>query len=97
MKLNVGGTYFLTTVTTLQSREGFLRSLSSTGARTPGVLPEFFIDRDPTHFRYILNYLRGSSVLPVHEIPLQELREEADFYSLIELRECIRKRLSMLS
>ena len=41
----------------------------------------YFIDRDGTHFRYILNYLRtGELIVPNDEIIRRELLAEAKFY-----------------
>ena len=56
IQLNVGGVLFETTTTTLGSgNPNFFSGLLQ--HRT--LLPiELFIDRDPTHFRRILNYLR---------------------------------------
>ena len=49
-----------------------------------------FIDRDGTHFRHILNYLRGNieslSDLPSNENTLKELAKEADYYQLLGLK-----------
>ena len=43
----------------------------------------FFIDRDGTHFRFILNYLRtGKLTLPEGATFLKELLEEAEFYQI---------------
>lgn len=43
----------------------------------------FFIDRDGTHFRFILNYLRtGKLTLPDRATFLKELEEEVEFYDL---------------
>ena len=43
----------------------------------------FFIDRDGTHFRYILNYLRtGQLIVPKDEIIREELLAEAEFYQV---------------
>ena len=43
----------------------------------------FFIDRDGTHFRFILNYLRtGKLTLPEGATFLKELEEEAEFYQI---------------
>ena len=40
----------------------------------------YFIDRDGTHFRYILNYLRtGQLVVPEDKIVRRELLNEAEF------------------
>eukprot|EP01083_Nonionella_stella_P162464 533405_1 len=48
---------------------------------------EFFIDRDPTHFRYILNYIRTNKqcALPDDPSTRKELVIEADFYELHDL------------
>lgn len=46
----------------------------------------YFIDRDGTHFRYILNYLRdGNTYLPTDEQQADELYEEVCFYGLEDL------------
>ena len=43
----------------------------------------YFIDRDGTHFRYILNYLRtGQLTFPKDEIIREELLTEAEFYQV---------------
>ena len=43
----------------------------------------FFIDRDGTHFRFILNYLRdGELILPEGATFFRELRKEAEFYQI---------------
>ena len=59
VKLNVGGHKFTTTLETIRSRECMLSTMFSgrfdLQADDKGY---YFIDRDGTHFRYILNYLR---------------------------------------
>tara|TARA_B110000008_G_C16683961_1_gene449915 strand:- start:175 stop:564 length:390 start_codon:yes stop_codon:yes gene_type:complete len=89
--LDIGGQYFTTTRYTLESQPGFLSSLSMKNTDCHK-LP--FIDRDHTHFRYILNFLRGSQVLPKDPLVLQELLVEADFYSLSHLVNSIRSALT---
>ena len=43
----------------------------------------YFIDRDGTHFRYILNYLRtGYLLAPEDKLVRKELLEEAQFYQI---------------
>ena len=43
----------------------------------------FFIDRDGTHFRHILNYLRtGQVIVPKDDIIRLELLAEAEFYQI---------------
>ena len=45
----------------------------------------YFIDRDGTHFRYILNYLRmGELIVPDDKIVRKELLAEAKFEGIIE-------------
>ena len=49
----------------------------------PGEDGSYFIDRDGTHFRYILNYLRtGQLVVPEDKIVRKELLTEAEFYQI---------------
>jgi hypothetical protein len=56
IQLNVGGVLFETTTTTLGSGSpNFFSGLLQHRTLQP---IELFIDRDPTHFRRILNYLR---------------------------------------
>ena len=54
-----------------------------------------FIDRDGTHFRYILNYLRDGGVqldaLPRNRQVLRELKSEAIFFQLHGLVQQIEK------
>jgi hypothetical protein len=64
--------------------------------------PIYFIDRDPAHFRHILNYLRlGSSWMP-QSLPrelryLYEIRAEAEFYQLKGFLENLDRRIAILS
>ena len=62
----------------------------------------YFIDRDGTHFRYILNYLRtGQLVVPEDKIIRRELLTEAEFYQvegiIDELKPCPFEDSSILS
>lgn len=85
--LNVGGAYFVTRRSTLlQSNSFFAGALQSSTE-----CAELFVDRDPTHFRYILNWMRGSRVLPEDEVTLQELLVEADYYCIPAMVEAIRR------
>ena len=47
------------------------------------------MDRDPTYFRYVLNWLRGVKYLPDEETVLNELIWEADYFCLEEMRDAI--------
>ena len=49
----------------------------------------YFLDRDGTHFRHILNYLRDDSLdystLPNESKALRELMREAKYYQLTDM------------
>ena len=83
VKLNVGGTIYWTTQETLTSQGGMLSILVKHANPAQLVEGAYFIDRDPLTFRWILNYLRGSTILPKRSTPdLWLLREEADYFAL---------------
>lgn len=93
VSLNVGGEIYTTTLGTLtRCRDSML------GAMFTGQIPvlrdntgNVFIDRDGKVFRYILNYLRSSSLdLPNGFSELALLRREADFFQIRPLLEEIR-------
>ena len=55
----------------------------------------YFIDRDGTHFRYILNYLRnGQLIVPKEEMVRirEELQAEAEFYQVEGIIEVLKAR-----
>ena len=52
---------------------------------------EIFVDRDPTYFRHILNWMRGSRFIPNDEQILQELLWETDYYRMHDMREAIQR------
>ena len=85
VKLNVGGHTFTTSVQTLTKDPNSMLAAMFSGrfemkASEDGA---FFIDRDGTHFRFILNYLRtGKLILPDGATFLKELAEEAEFYQI---------------
>ncbi|XP_049916270.1 BTB/POZ domain-containing protein KCTD21-like [Epinephelus moara] len=85
VSLNVGGEIYTTTLDTLtRCRDSML------GAMFTGQIPllrdnrgNVFIDRDGKVFRYILNYLRSSSLdLPDGFSELALLRREVDFFQI---------------
>ncbi|XP_062396649.1 BTB/POZ domain-containing protein KCTD6 [Sardina pilchardus] len=83
--LNVGGHLYTTTMSTLQRYPD-----SMLGGMFRGDLPttrdvqgNYFIDRDGTLFRYVMNFLRTSElILPVNFREMDLLRKEADFYQI---------------
>ena len=83
--LNVGGVFFATRASTLKQRETFFSGLLHSQPNST----EFFVDRDPTYFRYILTWLRGCRVLPEESNILDELAFEADYFGLNDMHEAI--------
>ena len=51
-----------------------------------------FIDRDGTYFQYILNAMRGSSIVPPDPHVAEHIREEAYYYGLTDYAHTIRRR-----
>ena len=85
VKLNVGGQYFTTSLQTLRSDPNSMLAAMFSGRHKLETTGDgsFFIDRDGTHFRYILNYLRNDElILPEGATFLKELEAEAKFYQL---------------
>lgn len=93
--LDVGGYKCSTSLQTLQAEPE-----SVLGIMFSGIHPikrqndgSIFIDRDGTHFRIILNYLRGgiasSEQLPNEKFLLSELQTEANYYQLKGLEKMI--------
>jgi len=84
--LNVGGKYFTTSLATLQSKNGtFLEQMfqknTSTTCSSDG---SFFINRDPSTFGYVLEYLRNDDMLVRsgdRSVRVQVL-EDAEYFQL---------------
>ncbi|XP_061176873.1 rho-associated protein kinase 1-like [Saccostrea echinata] len=97
IKLDIGGVIFTTSRLTLtRDSESMLAAMFS-GRHEVRVEDDgtIFIDRDGTHFRYILNYLRDGGIkldaLPRNRQVLRELRNEAVFYQIHGLVQQIEK------
>ena len=85
IKLNVGGQHFTTSVQTLTKDPNSMLAAMFSGRfdMKPSEDGSFFIDRDGTHFRFILNFLRtGKLTLPEGATFIKELEEEAEFYQI---------------
>ena len=85
VKLNVGGQRFTTSVQTLTKDPNSMLAAMFSGRfdMKPSEDGSFFIDRDGTHFRFILNFLRtGKLTLPEGATFTKELEEEAEFYQI---------------
>ncbi|KAM7540926.1 hypothetical protein Aperf_G00000046790 [Anoplocephala perfoliata] len=101
--LNVGGCYYTTQLSTLQSVSGS-RLSKWFSEFPPKVLPldkkgRVFIDRNGEIFSYILDYLRNpkSAILPRSSDALDRLRQEAEYYNLSSLIEDIKQTKKLLS
>jgi hypothetical protein len=94
VQVNVGGVLYTTTRSTLIRYPD-----SMLGAMFRGDIPSncdqnghYFIDRDGTLFRHVLNFLRCSSLhLPKDFNEMMQLRAEADFYQVQPLIDGIDK------
>lgn len=85
VNLNIGGQHFTTSIQTLTKDPDSMLAAMFSGRfeLNPCEDGAFFIDRDGTHFRYILNYLRtGKLNLPENTTFEKELLEEAEFYQI---------------
>ena len=97
--LNVGGTRFSTSRQTLLSDpDSMLAKMfdPDSAFSTPGLKKEgaYFIDRDPIHFRAVLNYLRSGYLAADCDVPA--LLEEAKFFGLLGLEAALHEHAKML-
>mgnify|MGYP001319929566 CR=1 FL=1 len=85
VKLNVGGSKFETTLSTLTRHPDSMLAVMFSGRHE---VPRdddgyVFIDRDGTHFRIILNFLRtGALDVPTSQKAASELTRELQYYQL---------------
>lgn len=95
--LNVGGTCFLTTKTTLsRDQNSFLYRLCKEDSDLISDKDEkgaYMIDRDPTYFSPILNYLRHGKLIINKDLEEEGVLEEAEFYNITELIRLIKERI----
>ena len=99
--LNIGGARFETSIPTLQKDpESLLAKLFTSDSP---IIPQgnsVFIDRDPSHFKVILNYLRcdldlNPATLPKERKHLLELKKECEYYRMKRLRKMVKRRLKL--
>ena len=88
--LNVGGTRYETSLSTLLSHDTsfFNKMFNGTYSTQPSLDGSYFIDRDGRHFHFILSYLRRGKVhIPSQNklCVLDNLLEEAAYYQLTTL------------
>eukprot|EP01084_Bolivina_argentea_P018989 35355_1 len=89
--LNIGGTKYQTALSTLSKYKDSVlyKMFEGKFSLQPSDDGSYFIDRDGTEFKYILNYLRdGILIIPKtnNKYILQRLFIEADFYQLTSLK-----------
>ncbi|XP_033018596.1 BTB/POZ domain-containing protein KCTD17 [Lacerta agilis] len=96
VRLNVGGTVFLTTRQTLcREQKSFLCRLCQ-GEELQSDRDEtgaYLIDRDPTYFGPILNFLRHGKLVLDKDMAEEGVLEEAEFYNIGSLIRLIKDRL----
>ncbi|XP_060777110.1 BTB/POZ domain-containing protein KCTD5 isoform X3 [Neoarius graeffei] len=97
VRLNVGGTYFLTTTQTL-SREpkSFLYRLCQEDPELHSDKDElgaYLIDRDPVYFGPVLNYLRHGKLVLNKNLTEEGALEEAEFYNITSLIKLVKDRI----
>ena len=95
VQLNVGGSIFMTSTSTLRAKwqdHSMLEAMfSGRHALEQDEDGSFFIDRDGTHFWHILNYLRSGAVqVELDSTTARELALEAEFYGLADLAATLR-------
>lgn len=105
--LDIGGTRFTTSKTTMRADPGSLlcAMIRQGSPMRPWMVedgtPIYLLDRDPSHFRHILNYLRLGSMLSINSLPrevryLHDLKAEADNFNLVGLNSTIERRINIL-
>uniref|UniRef100_A0A8B9HRZ8 Potassium channel tetramerization domain containing 5 n=1 Tax=Astyanax mexicanus TaxID=7994 RepID=A0A8B9HRZ8_ASTMX len=97
VRLNVGGTYFLTTKQTL-SREpkSFLYRLCQADPELDSDKDEsgaYLIDRDSVYFGPVLNYLRHGKLVLNKNLTEEGALEEAEFYNITSLIKLIKEKI----
>ena len=89
-----------TTCTTIMSSSDAVDGDRDDGnGDTEAAAAAVFIDRDPDTFKYILNYLRGRCNVDMFGLPssssmLQQLRADADYFGLNELKSYCERKLT---
>jgi len=106
VRLNVGGKEFITTPATLESANGsvlysIVKHTRVLGGAKLGSDQEIFIDRDGTHFAFVLAWLRAKSCSSAYKPPPMEYREdvliEAEYYTLTDLVDLLTRCKSTIS
>lgn len=95
LEVFIGERTFVTTLATLLKQDSLLAELATKVSSQSA--PCVFFDRDPTHFRYVLNYLRdGSLLLPPDLTMAKELLAEVEFYQLRAMAVALKRKIREL-
>ncbi|XP_060565180.1 BTB/POZ domain-containing adapter for CUL3-mediated RhoA degradation protein 3-like [Ruditapes philippinarum] len=99
--LNIGGMYFETSLQTLTLDQTSLFALSSRNGEL-GESRTLTYDRDPTHFRMVINHLRNRLFTDTRTLPdnigqLLECLQEAQYYELGALQRTVVSKLEQLT
>ena len=98
VRLNVGGTCFVTTLSTLSKYpQSFLHKLCNEQNDLDSYKDEtgaYLIDRDPTYFGPILNFLRHGKLVMDKHLCEEGVLEEAEFYNIADLVRLIKNRIA---
>jgi hypothetical protein len=102
--LNIGGTIFSTTLSVLTcEKDTFFTAMFSDQFQTkPDEKGQYFIDRDPSLFKYIINYLRSSFNEPdwyklYNKGLLEKFEDEVEYYQIHSLRDKIASEIVLRS
>ncbi len=86
IKIDVGGQSFTASKETFLKFEGsFFFAMLSSGRWEPDEDGTYFIDRSPTYFPYVIDYLRTGSLdelTGLSKVELQSTKTEFDFYQI---------------
>ncbi|XP_062886940.1 BTB/POZ domain-containing protein KCTD2-like [Mobula hypostoma] len=97
VRLNVGGTYFISTKQTLcRDPKSFLCRLCQEDPDLDSDKDEtgaYLIDRDPSYFGPILNYLRHGKLIINKDLAEEGVLEEAEFYNIALLVRLVKERI----
>lgn len=98
IRLNVGGRLFTTTRTTLcRDTRSFLYRLCRDDPQLDVDTDEsgaYLIDRDPSYFGPVLNYLRHGKLVLDKNLTEEGLLEEAEFYNIADLVTLVRDKMA---
>merc|ERR1712059_83054 len=97
VRLNVGGTIFLTSRATLtKDPQSFLARIAMEGTELESdkdASGAFLIDRDPKYFSPVLNFLRHGKVHLDRNVLEEAVLEEAEFYNITDLIKVLKERI----